>query len=265
MNVVVVIQARMGSSRLPGKVLMPLGGKPAIQQVVERARQIPGVTEVVLATSTSPGDDRLAAFCESIGATVVRGSENDVLDRYYQAARQAGADVVIRVTGDCPLLDPQESGKVLRRLLVGDVDYVSNCHPATYPDGLDTEACTFAALERAWNEARSKAEREHVTLYLWRNPDRFRPANVAHATDLSGLRLTLDEPKDHRLLAAVFDELGKRGQSGSLAEVLAVLAAHPEFVAMNADIGRDEGLARSLAEERQAGGAPPPKAKKAGP
>jgi len=252
MNVVVVIQARMGSTRLPGKVLRPLGGRPAIQHVLERARLIPGVGEVVLATSTAAADEPLARLAASLGAPVFRGSEQDVLDRYCQAARQARADVVVRVTGDCPLLDPRESGKVLRALLDAGADYASNCHPPTYPDGLDTEALPMAVLERAWREADTTAEREHVTLHVWRNPDRFRLINVAHATDLSRYRLTLDEERDYRLLGHVFAALQETGRFGTLTEVVDLLEHRPDVVEVNAAIRRDEGLGRSLAEDRPA-------------
>ncbi|MGB2797393.1 MAG: glycosyltransferase family protein [Phycisphaerae bacterium] len=255
MNVVVVIQARMDSTRLPGKVLMPLGGKPAIAHVLERAGWIPGVSRVVLATTNSPADDPLVDFCHSVGAAVFRGSEEDVLDRYYQAARRFAADVVVRVTGDCPLLAPEVSGAVVRRLLESGADYSSNVHPPTYPDGLDTEALTFAALERAWRGATQKSEREHVTLHVASHPERFRLVNVAGERDLSALRLTLDEEADYRLLGAIFAALENRGWFGSLAEVMAVLDAQPELLEINRAIGRNEGLAKSLAEDGPAGAA----------
>jgi len=250
MNVVVVIQARMGSTRLPGKVLMPLGGKPAIAHVLERAGRIPGVSRVVLATTDSPADDPLVDFCHSVGAAVFRGSEEDVLDRYYQAARQAGADVVLRITGDCPLLDPEESGKVLRALLESGADYASNVHPPTYPDGLDTEAMTFAALERVWKEATRRSEREHVTLHVANNPGRFTSVHVRGAEDLSRYRLTLDEEADYRLLSELFSILARKNRFGGLGEVIAILRENPRLLVRNAAIGRNEGLAKSLAAER---------------
>jgi len=249
MKTVVIIQARMGSSRLPGKVLMPLGGKPSVQQVIERARLIRGVDEVVLATSTASIDDPLVAFCNSAGVPVVRGSEDDVLDRYYQAAKAARADVVIRITGDCPLLDPVESAKVLEAFRSSGADYVSNVHPPTLPDGLDTEVFCFQALETAWKQATKKSEREHVTLFISTNPELFRIESISNPVDWSGHRWTLDEERDYRMLSAVYDELALRGEFGTLAEVINILRDRPEIARLNGSIERNEGLKKSQQED----------------
>lgn len=250
MITIVIIQARMGSTRLPGKVLMNLGHKPVIQHVIERAGAIVGVSRVVLATSTSSADDALTKFCESLGVPVFRGSEDDVLDRYYQAARQWPADLLMRVTGDCPLLDPLESGKVLRRLIDAEADYASNCRPPTFPDGLDTEAMTFAALERTWREATLKSEREHVTLHIANHPERFHMEVVRNAEDLSDCRLTLDEEADYQLLSEVFRILERKGQFGHLGEVMAILRENPQLTEFNMLIERNEGLKESLAADQ---------------
>lgn len=249
MKTVVIIQARMGSSRLPGKVLMPLGGKPSVQHVIERARLIRGVDEVVLATSVSACDDPLVAFCQSFGVPVMRGSEDDVLDRYYQAAKAAQADVVMRITGDCPLLDPDESSKVLELFLSSEADYVSNTNPPMLPDGLDTEAFRFKTLETAWKMATKKSEREHVTLYIFTRPEQFRVESVKQEVDVSGSRWTLDEDRDYRMLSAVYAELTLRKQFGTLQEVLAVLRDHPWIAQLNGSIARNEGLKKSLRED----------------
>lgn len=249
MKTVVIIQARMGSSRLPGKVLMPLGGKPAIQHVIERARMISGVDDVLLATSVSPVDDPLVEFCHSFGVPVVRGSEDDVLDRYYQAAKAARADVVIRITGDCPLLDPVESGKVLGLFHSSGADYVSNVNPPTLPDGLDTEVFSFQTLETAWKNAVKKSEREHVTLYIYTRPEQFGIKSVKNDVDLSGYRWTLDEDKDYRMLSAIYNELGLRGKFGYLSEVLDILRDRPETGRLNGSVERNEGLKKSQQED----------------
>ncbi len=249
MKTVVIIQARMGSSRLPGKVLMPLGGKPSVQHVIERARLIRGVDEVVLATSVASIDDPLAAFCKTFGVTVVRGSEDDVLDRYYQAAKAARADAVIRITGDCPLLDPVESAKVLDAFRSSGADYVSNVNPPTLPDGLDTEVFLFSALETAWKQAGKKSEREHVTLYISTHPELFRIESISNPVDWSGHRWTLDEERDYRMLSAVYDELSLRGEFGALAEVLCILRDYPEIARLNGSIERNEGLKKSQQED----------------
>ncbi len=249
MKIVVIIQARLGSSRLPGKVLMPLGGKPSVQHVIERARLVRGVDEVVLATSTASIDDPLANFCKTFSVPVVRGSEEDVLDRYYQAAKAARADVVIRITGDCPLLDPDESAKVLEAFHSSGADYISNVHPPTLPDGLDTEVFSFKALETAWKQAEKKSEREHVTLYISTHPEQFCLKSISNSVDLSGHRWTLDEERDYRMLSAVYDELTQRGQFGTLDQVLGILRDRPDIARLNGSIERNEGLKKSQQED----------------
>ncbi len=246
MKTVAIIQARMGSTRLPGKVLLPLAGKPSIQHVIERAERICGVDEVILATSVHPGDTLLSDFCRSRGIQVVRGSESDVLDRYFQTAKAARADTVMRITGDCPLLDPVESAKVLDLFRSLDVEYVSNTNPPTLPDGLDTEVFRFHALEAAWENAVKPAEREHVTLHIYSRPSQFRIKNLLNAVDLSGQRWTLDNENDYKMLSAVYDELTQREQFGFLKEVLAILEAHPEIKKLNSGTIRNEGLMKSL-------------------
>ncbi len=249
MKVIVIIQARMGATRLPGKVLLPLGGKPAIQHVIERAKLIPGISQVIIATSTSPIDDPLAQFCDSIDVPVFRGSENDVLDRYYHAALLYKADVIVRITGDCPLIDPVESGKVIEKFFEMDCGYVSNTNPPMLPDGLDTEVFSMATLTKAWENAKKKSEREHVTLYIYSNPSEFKIGSVLYPEDLSLYRLTLDEGNDYALLREVFDILEKRGQFGYLYEIMQILKENPEIFEINQHIQRNEGLATLLHED----------------
>lgn len=250
MKTVAIIQARMGSTRLPGKALLPLAGVPAIRRVFDRARLIAGVDAVMVATTTSSQDDPLAAYCDANGIAVFRGSEADVLDRYVGAARSQQADLVMRITGDCPLLDPVESAKVLAlfRATAG-CDYACNCEPPTLPDGLDTEVIGMAALARAAAMASDGPSREHVTLFVRQHPDLFKLARCTHDPDLSAHRWTLDEPRDYAFLGRVADELAARNRFGHLDEVLALLREKPEWMHLNAGIGRNEGLAKSLREE----------------
>lgn len=255
-RVLAIIQARLGSSRLPGKTLMEIAGRPMLAHVIQRASAIPGAEGVVLATTVNPGDDRLVEFAREAGLPCVRGSEDDVLDRFRVALTEHRAEVVIRVTPDCPLLDPDVAGLVVAEYLrrEGSVDYVSNVHPPTYPDGLDTEVFSRQALERAWREARRPSDREHVTPYIWRHPERFRLANVSHAQDLSAFRWTVDTAADLEFVRTVFQHLGvKRGSLFGMAEVLALLRDHPELRSLNTSERRNEGLERSWAAE---GGAP---------
>ena len=249
MNVISIIQARMESTRLSGKVILPLGGKPAIQHVIERAKLIPGISKVIVATPMSPTDDPLVQFCNSMDVPVFRGSENDVLDRYYRAALLHQADVVMRITADCPLIDPIESGKVIKKFFEMDADYVSNTNPPMLPDGLDTEAFSIEALKKAWNNAKKKSEREHVTLYIYSNPQEFKIGSVLYQDDLNQYRLTLDEMADYILLKKIFSILEEKNQFGYLHEVVLILKSNPEFLKINRHIQRNEGLLSSLRED----------------
>ena len=221
MRRVAIVQARMGSTRLPGKVLADLGGRPVLAHVLERAALIAPNATLVLAIPAGPSDDPLEEVGLKAGAVIVRGSAEDVLDRYHQAAERAGADAVVRITADCPLLDPAVSSQVVARFLAGDVDYVSNIHPPTFPDGYDTEMMSSAALDAAWHEAAVPYEREHVTPFIWQRPGRFRLANVAEEVDRSSWRLTLDTAEDLERIRRIYQQLGPRGAFG-LAQIIAL-------------------------------------------
>jgi spore coat polysaccharide biosynthesis protein SpsF len=253
LRAVAVIQARLGSTRLPGKALADLAGRPMLAHVAERAATIPGIAGVVLATTVSPADDQLEILARAAGLRWVRGSEEDVLDRFRLAARETNAEALVRITADCPLLDPAVSGRVLAEYAARrpGVDYVSNVHPPTYPDGLDTEVFSVEALETAAREARLPSEREHVTPFMWSHPERFRVANVEHAEDLSRHRWTVDTEDDLKFVREVFDALGTAAARAGMTEVLRLLAERPALRALNAGICRNEGFERSLAADRQ--------------
>jgi spore coat polysaccharide biosynthesis protein SpsF len=233
-KVVALIQARMGSTRLPGKVLMDLAGQPMLARVVERARRASRVDEVVVATSTLPGDDAIEALCRARGWACFRGSEGDVLDRYYHAARAHEADVVVRVTADCPLLDPELVDDVVAALLADPGhQYASNVHPRrTYPRGLDCEAMRAGALARAWREASAPVEREHVTPYLWHQPELFLPASAAGHEDHSSERWTVDTPEDLELVRRLYGALGEERLGWTAA--LEALEGNPAWRGLNA-------------------------------
>jgi spore coat polysaccharide biosynthesis protein SpsF (cytidylyltransferase family) len=243
-----VVQARMGSSRLPGKTLADIGGRPMLGRLVDRARLIPGVEQVIIATTEQPADKAILSFAEAEGLPASAGSETDVLDRVYGAASRFSVSVIVRVTPDCPMLDPEVSGRVLAEFsrLDGRVDYASNVHPPTFPDGLDTEVFSREALEIAWREARLASDREHVTPYIWRRPERFRLANVANASDLSVLRWTVDTAADLDFARAVYAALGGSGGGFGMDHVLQLLETRPELRLLNAGQRRNEGLERSL-------------------
>jgi len=248
-RVLAVVQARLGSRRLPGKALLEIAGRPMLAWVLARASAIPGVDEAVLATTACPDDDALVALARSLGVPSVRGSVDDVLDRFHSTLRASPVDAIVRVTADCPLLDPMVSGLVVEEFLEhrDAADYVGNVQPATYPDGLDTEIFSAAALERAWREARRPSDREHVTTYIRDERNGFRLRNVAHGEDLSRHRWTVDEPRDLDFVRAVYAELAPAGaRIFGMREVLELLRARPELAALNEGIARNEGRRRSL-------------------
>ena len=249
---VAIVQARIGSSRLPGKVLAEIGGSPLLAWVLTAAGAIAGVDEVILATTTHPQDRSLLALADTLGAIGFAGSEQDVLDRYFQAAKQFEADAVMRITADCPFLDPSISRKVLEQFLQGNVDYVSNCHPCTYPDGLDTEVFSFQTLERTWKEAQLPSEREHVTPYIWKHPELFRQGSVEHSVDFSKLRWSIDEPEDLEFARAVCARLAPAAPPYSMEQILGVLRKSPELGEINAMHTRNENYYKSLEQDQKA-------------
>lgn len=234
MRRVAVIQARMGSTRLPGKVLRALGGRPVLAWVVAAAHRSGACDEVVVATTTEDADDPVAALAADLGATVVRGDVDDVLSRYLLAVEATDAAVVVRLTADCPLLDPRVIRLCVRAFEPELLDYLSTNHPRTLAHGLDVEVASAAALRRADEEA-TGVDRVHVTSYLYRVPGRFRVAGVAFDPPSDDLRLTLDEPADAELLDAVVAELGAAAAS-DLHAVVALLRSRPDLVSLNAAV-----------------------------
>ncbi len=252
-RVLAVVQARLHSTRLPGKALMAIAGRPMLAHVLARALAVPGVGETVLATTMSPEDNALVEVARTEGVASVRGSIEDVLDRFHAALRAHQADAIVRVTADCPLLDPEVSDLVVRDYLAHreEADYASNIEPPTFPDGLDTEIVSGAALERAWREARLPSDREHVTTYIRDRTHGFRLRNIVHGEDLSGHRWTVDEPRDLEFVRAIHAELAPDGRRiFGMREVLDLLRRRPELSAINTGIARNEGLRRSRQRDR---------------
>jgi len=227
-----------------------LAGKPMLYHVIKRAQQASSLDLVVVATSDQPRDDVVAQYCAETGTPCFRGSEEDCLDRYYKAAQKFEADPIMRLTADCPLLDPLVIDEVARMFRDGEYDYVSNALEPTYPDGLDTEIFSLKALETAWREARLKTEREYATVYIWKRPDIFRLFNVENDEDLSHLRWTVDEPEDLVLVRRIYEYLGPEPSFG-MTEILALLQEHPELNQINAGFARNEGYQKSLTEDTQ--------------
>lgn len=236
MKAIAIMQARTGSSRLPGKILLEVAGEPMLAHEIRRLQRVEELDDIVVATTVDPGDDPVVAVAEAEGARWFRGSEHDVLDRYFRAAEEASAEVVLRVTADCPLLDPEVAGLVVSTLAAqdGQLDYASNVVERTYPAGLDAEALTAEALERAFRLGRSPEAREHVTWFLLRErPDLFRIGSITDDADNSDLRWTVDHARDLELVRRLYDELDLARKPRSYREVVAHVREHPELATLN--------------------------------
>ena len=249
-----LIQARMGSSRFPGKVLQDLAGHPMLWHVVHRVRGATTIDKVVIATTDRVVDDPIAEFCELEGIGCFRGNEQDVLDRFYRAAKANDADVVVRITADCPLIDPAVIDKVVARFAQGNCDYVCNTVPYTYPDGLDTEVFSFSVLEEAWHQASKPSEREHVTPYL--RTGKFRTANVQSETPVSPdkYRWTVDHPADLEFVRKVYAAFSQNADFG-FRDVFDLLKERPDLATIQAETITNEGYYKSLYQQAKAGAA----------
>ncbi len=250
--IVAIVQARMGSTRLPGKTLAPLAGKPMLAHILERVQAAPLVDRVVVATTTRPEDDPIQDLVTRMGLEVYRGSAEDVLDRFYRCARAVGAHTIVRITADDPFKDPALLQAMLEfwvRAWPG-LDYLSNTLEPTYPEGLDLEIFSLHALERAWREATHPADREHVTPYIWRHPGRFRLYSWKHSRDLSHLRWTVDYPEDLAFARAVYQHLYPVKPLFLMEDILALLEARPHLQTLPRAVPRNEGYLRSQGKIR---------------
>jgi glutamate-1-semialdehyde 2,1-aminomutase len=247
LKTVAIVQARMGSTRFPGKVMMPICGTPMIGLLLRRLADSTLVDQVILATSKVSCNDPLAEYVQKLGYSVFRGDEDDVLDRYYIAAKEVAADSVVRVTGDCPLIDPVVVDEVISKFHNDGVDYASNTLPPTYPDGLDIEVFTFRALETAWNQAKADGEREHVTPFI-RESGKFSCVNVAYEIDLSDERWTVDEPQDFEVVRKVFEHFNPQSDFSWL-DVLELQREQQDWFMANRHIPRNQGSQQSLGQK----------------
>ena len=240
MKIVAVIQARTGSSRLPGKILLEVMGKPLLELMLERVRAARELDEVVVATTSLPVDDPIRDLSRRLDVACVSGHPLDLLDRHLQAAQAAEADAAVKIPSDCPLIDPRVIDQVVSvyRRHADRYDFVSNLHPATWPDGNDVEVVSRRVLEEAHREAQRGYEREHTTPFVWDRPERYRLGNVVWSTGLNladSHRLTLDYPEDFRLIARVFEALQRTAEPPfSVEDIVAYLDAHPAVAALNA-------------------------------
>jgi spore coat polysaccharide biosynthesis protein SpsF len=232
MTTVAIVQARIGSTRLPGKVLLPLLGEPMLTQVMRRTARAHRVDRVVLATTDDPSDDPLVDLADREGWPVERGSVHDLLDRYVVAARHQEADVVVRITSDCPLIDPEVIDLTLREFMGGDCDYASNSlEPRTFPRGLDVEVIDRLALARAWREDTDPAWREHATPYIYRHPEQFRLLAVRSDDPHPEQRWSVDTSDDYELVRRIYEDLGR--DDFTWRDALGVVDAHRDWYALN--------------------------------
>lgn len=238
MKIIATIEARMTSSRLPGKVLKPILGRPILELLIDRLRLAHRLNDVVVATTTNPADDAIEALARRLGVGCYRGSEHDVLDRVLKAAKSANADVIVEVTGDCPLVDPGVVDQLVDCYLRNRFDYVANTLQRTFPRGLDTQVFSTCTLEEVFRLTQDPADREHVSLYIYEHPERFSLHNVQ-----SGLpekhwqhRLTVDTPEDFALIETIFERLYPQNPAFTLHDVIDLLEREPELTEINQEI-----------------------------
>ncbi len=240
LKIAAIIQARMRSTRLSEKVMRDIAGKPMLGHVIERLRKVQLVNEIIIATAIK--DKPILELAQEYGVKCFAGSEEDVLDRYYQAAEKFQAKVIVRITSDCPLIDPEVVGKVVAFYLKnrGTKEYVSNFLKRSYPRGLDIEVFSFEVLKRTWQEADKPYQREHVTPYIYEHPEIFRLVNVENNEDLSYMRWTVDEARDLEFVREVYKRLYKKNQIFLMEDILMLLRKEPQLAKINKDVGQKE-------------------------
>lgn len=250
MKVVAILQARTSSTRLPNKVLLPILGKPMLEHQIDRISRSQKIDQLVVATSIDKSDDAIESLCNKLGVSCFRGDLNDVLDRFYQAANLLEADHIIRLTGDCPLIDPNVIDAVISKHLDNDADYTSNCCPPTFPDGLDVEVLKFSVLKESWKESHLLSHREHVTLYVRDEENNYQLANYSGDIDLSDMRWTVDEPQDLDFVTKVYEELYHKNNNFTTADILKLLEKNNGISLINSAFERNEGLLKSLQQDK---------------
>ena len=251
--ILAIVQARMGSTRLPNKAMLKIKGIPVIEHVVRRAMVSKLIDKIVVATTMNRSDDVLEKYIKEKmrGCDVFRGSEENVLERFYLCAKPYKPDIIVRVTADDPLKDAEIIDRAVQFLLNDpELDYVSNTIKPTFPEGLDIEAIRFNALETAYKAAALQSEKEHVTPYIWKNRDKFKTMNFEHDEDLSSWRWTLDKTEDFEFMKAIYEEFYDKNPNFSYKSVINYLKNHPEIVGINSSIVRNEGYLRSLNKEK---------------
>ena len=235
--VIAIIQARMGSTRLPGKTMINICGKPILQHLIERISYCKLIDQIIVATTNKSEDDEIIQFCKKLNMIYFRGKENDVLDRYYQCAKKNQADIVIRVTGDSPFKEPDVTDKIIHEIKSDKtLDYVSNTIEPSYPIGIDIEAFRFRALETIWKYGKKPYDREHINAYLYNNQSFFKIKSVKQAIDLSHMRWTLDTKEDLEFTIAIYNKLYSPEKLFFMNDILKLLEKHPELSIINSHV-----------------------------
>lgn len=250
-NILIICQARYSSNRLPGKVMKNIFDNPLLWYVIKRLEQVKIPNRLIIATATSKSNQGIINFAKNLNLNYFARSEDDVLDRYYKTAKKFNGDIIVRITSDCPLIDPDIIDYGIELFFQGNYDYVSNGFPPTYPDGFDLEVFSFEALETAWKEAELFSEREHVTPYIWKNIDKSKMGNFEHDVDLSKFRLTVDTQEDFLLISKIFENFHDNWRDFRLKDVMNYFKKKPELLKINAQYERNEGYLKSLAEDKK--------------
>jgi spore coat polysaccharide biosynthesis protein SpsF len=245
-KVLLIVQARMGSTRLPGKVMLPLMGEPILHFLINRLQKVKLVAQIVIATTEKTNDDVIAEFCESSNIACFRGSEDDVLSRYKAAADAFGGQIIVRITSDCPLIDPALIDLIIVSFLMTHppADYVSNTLERTYPRGMDVEVFSYESLAIADKEAKLLSEREHVTPFIYNHPDRFKIKQVRQEEDTSSHRWTLDTPEDYRLITLLAENLYPKKPNFNLEDLTQLISKHSDWSLINSHIAQKRDTVR---------------------
>lgn len=249
-NIICIIQARLKSTRLPGKVLLPLANKPVIEHVFNQLSFSKILKKIVLATSTEKSDDPLEKWAKKNKKEFFRGSLNNVLERYYLAAKKFESEIIVRITADCPLIDPTIVDLTINKFIDGQYDYFSNTLNPTFPDGLDTEVFSFSTLEKAFINSKLKSELEHVTPYIKNNPQFFKIGNLSSEINYEKYRWTIDNNEDYELLKIIFDNLSREGNFVYWKDVIKFLQFNTSLSHINKHLKRNEGYEKSLKEDK---------------
>ena len=242
MRKLIIVQARMTSTRLPGKVMKVVCGKPLLEHLIDRLKRVKYADRIVIATTVNDTDNQIVNLCKELGTLYYRGSEGDVLGRYYEAAVKYGGDVIIRITSDCPVIDPEVVDSLINFYTnnIEKYDYVSNTLKRTYPQGMDSEIISFDILKEAHLNAYDPFDREHVTPFIRSRPSRYCLHNIEHSTNLSNYRLTVDTSEDLDLVKKIFKELFFTNHKFTMRDILSVMEANPDWIKINSHVKHKE-------------------------